>query len=64
MRRMTRDDFDPAEVLKELRADSIYDDSEVRRLLEEACHALSRLDSKHQRLIIRVGSALADATGM
>ena len=39
MRRMTRDDFDPTEILKELRADSIYDDSEVRRLLEEACHA-------------------------
>ena len=42
MERQTRDSFNPVAVLDELRADSIYDDGEVRRLLEECCHALIR----------------------
>ena len=62
MRHLTRDNFDPSEVLSEIAADSIYDEAEVRRLLEECCHAPHRKDATLQRLIMRVGSACADAT--
>jgi hypothetical protein len=56
MEYQTRDRFDPSEVLGQLASSDGFKVKEANRLLEEACHALCRLNSTPKELVYQIGA--------